>query len=151
MSCEGREITIPVSDASFGWGEALIAYLLILVASFLVTWIVTDRLRVSRTPYVGVLTLVSVGLLAGYLAWSGPPSPLLASNRAWGILAGVVAGLIVAPGLRRYPAREDAHGAPLAEQFPVGRRRVYGVAEAVLLATLPVLALWQAAAGSHRK
>jgi len=55
-----------MSDASFGGAQATTAYLIILVASFLVTWVVTDLLHVPRTPYVAVLTLVSLGLLAGY-------------------------------------------------------------------------------------
>jgi len=63
----------------------------------------------------------------------------------WGIVAGLIAGLVIAPGLRRFPAREHVHGAPLAEQF-LWEGVAYGIAEAVLLATLPVLALWQAAA-----
>jgi len=39
-----------MSDASFGGAQATTAYLIILVASFLVTWVVTDLLHVPRTP-----------------------------------------------------------------------------------------------------
>jgi len=135
-----------MSDASFGGAQATTAYLIILVASFLVTWVVTDLLHVPRTPYVAVLTLVSLGLLAGYLAWSGTSfADLVTSDWVWGIVAGLIAGLVIAPGLRRFPAREHVHGAPLTEQF-LWEGVAYGIAEAVLLATLPVLALWQAAA-----
>lgn len=138
---------MPVSpDASFGWVEAATAYAVILVVSFLVTWVVTDRLHVPRTPYVAVLTLVGLGLLAGYLAWSGTSlADLLAHRWGWGIVAGILAGVVIAPGLRRFPAGERAHGGPLAGLF-LWEGVVYGIAEAVLLATLPVLAVWQAAA-----
>jgi len=137
---------MPAPDPSFGWAQAITAYAIVLVVAFLVTWVVTDRLHVSRTPYVGILTLVSLGLFAGYLAWSETSlAELLTDGWAWGILAGVIAGLIVAPGLRRYPAHEHPHGVPLAERF-VWEGVVYGIAEAVLLATLPVLAVWQASA-----
>lgn len=137
---------MPVSaDPSFGWGQATIAYATVLVASFLVTWVVTDRLHVPRTPYVGILTLVTLALGTGYLAWSGTPfADLLVPHWVWGIAAGLLAGAIVAPGLRRLPARGHAHGGALGGQF-LWEGVVYGFAEAVLLATLPVVALWQAA------
>ena len=65
---------MPVADPSFGWQEALVAYAIVGVVAFLVTWVVTDLAHVSRTPYVAVLTLTALALTAGYLLWSGTSS-----------------------------------------------------------------------------
>ena len=62
---------MPVADSSFGWQEATAAFAIIAVVAFLVTWVVTDLGHVSRTPYVAVLTLTTLALSAGYIAWSG--------------------------------------------------------------------------------
>jgi cyanate permease len=53
---------VPVADPAFGWQEALAAFAVIAVAAFLVTWVLTDRLRIRRTPYVPVLLVVALGL-----------------------------------------------------------------------------------------
>ena len=136
---------MPVADPSFGWQEALVAYAIVGVVAFLVAWVATDLAHVSRTPYVAVLTLTALALTAGYLLWSGTSSTeLVTSGWVLGVLAGLIAGTVVAPGVRRLPSGPRAEG----PQF-VGRLAwegaVYGIAEAVLLATLPVLAVWQAA------
>jgi hypothetical protein len=40
--------TMPHAASAFGWQDALAALAIIVIASFLVTWLVTDRLRVRR-------------------------------------------------------------------------------------------------------
>jgi hypothetical protein len=134
---------MPVADPSFGWGEALTAFVIIAVASFLVTWVLTDVLRIRRGAYIPILLVVALGLGAGYLAWSGTPtSELFWSDLGWGLAAGLIAASIALPLVRRLPAHPHATGTRLVGLM-LWEGLVYGIAEAVLLSTLPVLAVWQ--------
>jgi hypothetical protein len=136
---------MPLADPSFGWQEAVAAFAIISVVAFLVTWVVTDLGHVPRTPYVAILTLTTLGLAAGYLAWSGTSVADLVTTRwGWGVLGGVVAAALVAPLVRRLPPGPRPEGSQLVGRF-LWEGVVYGTAEAILLATLPVLAVWQAA------
>jgi hypothetical protein len=131
-------------DPSFTWQQALAAFAIIAVVAFLVTWVVTDLLGLRRTPYVAVLSVVTLGLLGGYLAWSGTAvRDLITPDWGLGIAAGLLAAVVVAAGVRRLPGGIRPHGAPLAGRL-AWEGAVYGTAEALLLATLPVLAVWQA-------
>jgi hypothetical protein len=143
---EGGSAFVPVgADPSFGWVEAAAAFTVIAIVAFLVTWLVTDVGRVPRTPYVAVLTLVTLGLGTGYLVWSGATlTELVTSRWGWGIVAGMIAGLVVSPGVRRLTSGPRPHGVSLVARF-LWEGVVYGTAEAILLATLPVLAVWNAA------
>jgi hypothetical protein len=137
---------MPVAaDPSFGWQEAVAAFAIIAVVAFLVTWITTDRRTVPRASYIAILAFVTLGLGAGYLAWSGTALSDLVTP-AWGaaIAVGLVVGGAMAPGLRRMPHDARPEGGPLAVAL-VWEGLVYGTAEAILLATLPALAVWQAA------
>jgi hypothetical protein len=131
-------------DPSFTWQVALAAFTIIAVVAFLVTWVVTDLLGLRRTPYIAVLSFVTLDLLGGYLAWSGLGLADLITER-WGaaVVAGLVAAIVVAPGVRRLPAGIRPHGTRLAGRL-AWEGLAYGVSEALLLATLPVLAVWQA-------
>jgi hypothetical protein len=142
---DGREMSVmPVADTSFGWQEAITAFAIISVLAFLVTWIVTDVGHVSRTPYVAILTLTMLALGAGYLAWSGTSlADLVTAGWGWGVLAGVVAAGLAVPLVRRLPSGPRPKGSQLLGRL-AWEGVVYGIAEAILLATLPVLALWQA-------
>lgn len=136
---------MPLADPSFGWQEAVAAFAVISVVAFLVTWLVSDLAHVPRTPYVAILTLTTLGLAAGYLAWSGTSvADLVTAGWGWGILGGVVAAALVAPLVRRLPSGPRPEGSQLVGRF-LWEGVVYGTAEAILLATLPVLAAWQAA------
>ena len=132
---------MPVADPSFGWQEAIAAFAVISIVAFLVTWVVTDLGHVPRTPYVAILMLTTIALAGGYLAWSGTSlAALVTEGWALGLLGGIVASALVAPLVRRLPAGSRPEGARLLLWEGV----VYGAAEAILLATLPVLAIWQA-------
>ena len=135
---------MPVADPSFGWQQAVAAFAIITVAAFLVTWILTDRLRIPRAPYIPMLLAVALGLGVGYLAWSGTSaSDLLSSGVGWGLAAGLIAAAIALPLVRQLPAHPHASGTRLVGLM-LWEGLVYGIAEAVLLSTLPVLAVWQA-------
>ena len=135
---------MPVPDPSFGWQDATAAFAIIAVVAFLVTWVVTDLGHVSRTPYVAILTVTTFGLAAGYIAWSGTSvADLVTAGWVWGILGGLVAAAVVVPLVRRLPAGRRPEGSQLVGRL-LWEGVVYGTAEGVLLATLPVLAVWQA-------
>jgi hypothetical protein len=135
---------VPVADPNFSWQEAAAAFAVIAAVAFLVTWVLTDVLRIPRTPYVAILLLVTLGLGAGYIAWSGTlVSELLTSDVGWGLVAGLIAAAIAIPLVRQLPAHPHATGVRMVELM-MWEGFVYGTAEAVLLSTLPVLALWQA-------
>jgi hypothetical protein len=68
---------------------------------------------------------------------------LVASKWGWGLAAGLIAAAIAAPLVRRLPSHLHPRGARLGGLL-LWEGIVYGSAEAVLLATLPVLAIWQA-------
>ena len=133
---------MPAPDPSFGWQAAIAALAVIAVTAFLVTWIVTDRLRVPRTPYVVILTALAGVLLVALLAWSGVSGrELLLEDAGWAVLAGLVVAALVTPGVRRLPSGPRASGGRLLPMLAF-EGVVYGIAEAILLATLPVLAAW---------
>lgn len=136
---------MPIPDPSFGWQEATAAFAVIAVVAFLVTWVVTDLGHVARTPYVAILAVTTFALAAGYLAWSGTSvADLAAAGWGWGILAGVFTAALVAPLVHRLPPGSTrARGPDLVGRL-LWEGVVYGTAEAILLATLPVLAVWQA-------
>jgi hypothetical protein len=93
---------------------------------------------------VAILAVTTFALAGGYLAWSGTSVvDLVTDEWAWGLLGGVVAAVLLTPLVRRLPARPHPGGAPLVGRF-LWEGVVYGTAEAILLATLPVLAIWQA-------
>jgi hypothetical protein len=134
---------MPSADPGFTWEEALAAFGLIVVVAFLVTWVLTDLLRIPRTPYIAMLFVVAVGLGAGYCAWSGSSAnELFTSGVVWALVAGLVAAAVSVPLVRKLPAHPHANGSDLVGLM-LWEGLVYGIAEAVLLATLPVLAVWQ--------
>ena len=133
-----------VVDPSFGWQEGIVCYVSLLIAAFLVSWLVTDVLKVRRTAYVAILAAVVCALSGVYVAWSGASAVrLLTSAWGWGLLAGALAVATVTPLLRRLPAHPHARGRRLTVAF-LWEGVVYGTTEALLLAALPALIIWQA-------
>jgi hypothetical protein len=138
---------VPVADASFSWQQSLAAFVIVAIVAFLVTWVLTDLLRIRREPYVPLLLVTALALVVGYLAWSGTSGAdlLAGSGVAWGLAAGLVAAAVAFPLVRHLPARPRAHGTRLVGLM-LWEGLVYGVAEGLLLATIPVLTVWQACA-----
>jgi hypothetical protein len=137
---------MPVATApAFDWEHAAVAYVILVIAAFLVTWVVTDRLHVRRTGYVAILTLLALSLLGVELAWSGTPLvDLLVPRWGLGVIGGLLAALGMAPLVRRASADRSQREMSSAKQF-LWEAGVYGIAEAILLAALPVLVVWQGA------
>ena len=135
------------------WWSQLIWLLAIALGSFIVTWVFADLLRLTRTPYIGVLAVVTGGFLYGYMTWSNTDwGAFFSFQWYWGLVGAVVSGAILimlvarqagrskSPILTSTPRPEGLHliGALLWESV------VYGAAEAILLSILPVLITWQA-------
>jgi hypothetical protein len=136
---------MPAADPSFGWQEAAVSFAIIAVSAFLVTWVFTDALRFARTAYVAILTVLVLTLGAAYLAWSGTSlTDVFVSGWGWALVAGAVAAAIVTPLVRRIPSRSRSRGGRFAEGV-AWEGVVYGFDEAILLAVLPSLAVWQGA------
>lgn len=126
---------------SAGWASSLLWLAGIALAAFLVTWVLTDRLHLHRTVYIGVLAGMAGGLTAAYLVWAGAGSDVWSNRWAWGILGAVAAGLL----LDAIVGRTFRHGPPkvLTTEGLVWESGIYGVAEGLLLSVLPVLVAWQ--------
>jgi hypothetical protein len=136
---------MPAAESLLTWQAALLGYLAVLIAAFLVTWVVTDLFHLRRTIYVGVLGLLVIGLGGWYTAFSGMTlGDAVRSNAVWGLVAGLGVAALVTPMIRRLPKRDAPSGIERAELF-AWEDVVYGAAEALLLALYPVITLWHAA------
>src|SRR5206468_3845378 len=94
--------SMPIPSSTLGWGEALAWFGVIVTASFLVSWVLTDVFRVGRTWYVGLLSVMTGGLTYGYLASSGTDVlGFVRTHWAWGLLGAVLSGGITALASRR--------------------------------------------------
>jgi hypothetical protein len=139
------------------WWSQLIWLLALALASFLVTWIFTDLLRMAQTAFIGVLALVTGALLYGYLSWSNLDwGAFLSYQWLWGLVGAIIVGPLLIVLLGRGSRSQAQMFAPAPR--PAGLRLVgallweglvYGMAEGLLLSVLPVLITWQALASLH--
>lgn len=140
---------MPVPGASIDWWMTLSALGVIAVVAFLVSWVLTDVLRLPRAAYLTALMVVTAAATYGYLAWSGTDAwAFVSRNWVWGIVGAVVSGgigagaIMTAANRRRVP--RAAHRSMLATtETLVWEDLLYGAAEGLLLSALPVLAAWQ--------
>jgi hypothetical protein len=142
---------MPTAAISISWLGALGWLTAIAAASFLVTWVLTTRLGVRRTPYILVLALLTGGLTVGYLAWSDTSLTSFATNRwGWGLVGAAVAGALLARLSRHQPRGPRSHGWPLAATL-AWEGIVYGSTEGMLLSVLPVLVVPSAHEGRGQR
>ena len=135
---------MPTAATSISWLGALGWLTAIAAASFLVAWVLTSRLGVRRTPYIGALALLTGGLTWGYLAWSDTSLSSFAANRwGWGLAGAAVAGALLARLSRHQPRGPRPQGWRLTASL-AWEGVVYGSTEGLLLSVLPVLVTWQA-------
>lgn len=122
----------------------MIWLLVLMIAAFLVSWLVADRLRANQMTYVGVLTLMTAGFTVGYVAWADVGiRDFLVDNWLWGLAVGVLAGTIPAFAMARMKATTPAeHGVRRAARV-AWDGVVYAISEGLLLSTLPALMAWQ--------
>jgi hypothetical protein len=122
---------------------SLLWLLVIIAASFLVSWLFATRWRVPRNPYIAILGVMTIGLTAGYLLWIGLAiGDVLTTGWVVGLVAGAAAGAITALAMTRMPSTLHRHGADEGIAF-AWEGLVYGVTEGVLLSALPALIAWQ--------
>jgi hypothetical protein len=134
---------MPTAATSISWFGSLGWLAAISAAGFLVTWVLTTRLGLRRTPYILALALLTGGLTWGYLAWSDTNLASFATNHwGWGLLGAAVTGAILAILARRQPGGPHPGGWRLAATLG-WEAVVYGTAEGLLLSVLPVLVTWQ--------
>jgi hypothetical protein len=139
-----RRTIMPIAATSISWLGALGWLAAIAAAGFLVTWVLTTRLGVRRTPYIAALALLTGAFTWGYLTWSDTSLGGFLTNRwGWGLVGAAVAGAILAKLSRRQPGGPRPSGKRLATTL-VWEGVVYGTAEGLLLSVLPVLVTWQA-------
>lgn len=142
---------MPSPASSTSWGGAVAWFTVIAVCSFLVTWVVTDLLKIKRCTYIGVLAVVTGVLTYGYLAWSGTDAAgFIRDHWPWGL-----AGAAITAGLNLQLVRLMVRRGELHARHGTRRRAVdrvvqvlwedvvYGAAEGMLLSVLPLLVLWQ--------
>lgn len=136
---------MPETDAALGSFGSVSWLVAVGFVAFAITWLVADVLHVRRTPFIAILMLTVLGVTFAYATWSDS-SFLDASktNVGVGVVGGLVAAAIVFPLVRRLPPDPRSHGGRLAALL-AWEGLVYGIAEALLLVTLPVVIVWQAA------
>src|SRR5512132_1473425 len=106
---------MPTAATSISWLGTLGWLTAIAAASFLVTWVLTSRLGMRRTPYIGALALLTGGLTWGYLAWSDTSLTSFVTNHwGWGLLGAAVVGAILAQLSRHQPSGPRSQGRRLA-------------------------------------
>jgi hypothetical protein len=137
-----REVVSMLDSKVTGDAVAVLLWLSgIALASFLVSWVLTDVFHVRRGPYVGVLAVVAAGLTIAYLSWSDLGVAFWTQNLAWGLFGAVLTGAILARGVSRISALHAAHRLEAGEGVWEGI--VYGTSEGLLLSVLPVVVVWQ--------
>jgi hypothetical protein len=146
-----------VREMEITWWSQLIWLLALALTSFLVTWIFTDLIHLTQTPYIGVLAVVTGALLIGYLSWSNTDwVTFLTYQWVWGLAAAFIVSALIIAGLlrsmRSQPEMLEAVPRPEGIRL-VGallwEGLVYGMAEGLLLSVLPVLITWQALSSLH--
>jgi hypothetical protein len=131
----------PFSE-SLSWQTGLVWYGISTATAFLVSWAITDLVRVRRTPYIAILA-TTTGLLTWlYVSETGAGLAFWSGHWGAGIVGGVIAGAILVAQARKIPASEHPHGSELARLF-AWEHVLYGITEGLLLTVLPIAAIWQ--------
>lgn len=134
---------MPVPSSAASWWGSLVWLIGLTVAAFGVAWLSGTRLRIRRSVYIPLLVVVTGGLSAGYVAWLGlSANDVITTRWAWGLLAGVATGALLAFGMTHQPATRRLHGRELTGEL-AWEGVVYGTAEGVLLSALPAFMTWQ--------
>jgi hypothetical protein len=134
---------MPVPVSPVPWQGSLIWLAALAVVSFLVTWVSADKLRMRRTPYIAVLTVVTAAMTAGYIAWTGiSVTALLTTHWAWGLIAAPLCGAFLIVGMTKLPVTQQLTGRRLGIAL-LWEAVVYGTTEGILLSALPVFMAWQ--------
>lgn len=134
---------MPVPIHEPAWWGSLIWLVGVTAAAFAIAWLSGSRLHIRRVWYIPALFALTAGLSLGYIAWLGVGFADVTTARwSWGLLAAVIAPVLLYKPLQHQPVTRHVHGRQLRwELFWEGG--VYGVAEGVLLSALPPFITWQ--------
>lgn len=125
------------------WWGSLIWLVGVTISAFGIAWISGTRFRIRRTWYIPLLLGVTAGLSFGYVAWLGVSLGDVATTRwGWGLLAAVIAAVLIAKPISRQPVTRRVRGRQLRWEL-LWEGGVYGTAEGVLLSALPPFIAWQ--------
>jgi len=134
---------MPVPSVEPAWWGSLIWLVGLALAAFLIAWLSGTRLRIRRVWYIPLLFVVTGGLTAGYVAWLGVGvNDLVTARWGWGLLAAVIAPVVLAFPMSRQPVTRHVRGRQLSWEL-LWEGGVYGSAEGVLLSALPPFMAWQ--------
>jgi hypothetical protein len=134
---------MPVPTHEPAWWGSLIWLLGVMAAAFAIAWLSGTRLRIRRGWYVPILFTLTAGLTFGYLGWLGVGVGNVATARwGWGLLAAVIAALLLYKPMLHQPATRHVSGRQLRWEL-LWDDGVYGISEGVLLSALPPYITWQ--------
>ena len=134
---------MPVPIHEPAWWGSLIWLGGVAAAAFLVAWLSGTRLRIRRGWYVPLILAATAGLATGYVAWLGVGfRNVVLTHWGWGLLAAVVAPILLAKPMSRQPVTRHVEGRQLRWEM-LWEGGVYGTAEGVLLSALPPFITWQ--------
>jgi hypothetical protein len=123
------------------WSAGLLWLAGIALASFLVSWSLSELRPSRRVIYIPVLALVTGVLTAGYLLWSEAGLSFWTNEWIYGLVGAVLSGgLLTALLSRRVHA---FHQQVITARTAGWDGLVYGAAEGLLLSVLPVVVTWQ--------
>lgn len=135
------------TSAETTWAEAMVVLAGLLGAGFLVSWISTEVLHLSRHAYVAVLAVVTAVAAVVVAEVAGASlAEFIAHHWALGLAGALVTGLGTGAAMRRKEPGTEHLDADELRVAAVWEGVIYGIAEGVLLSVLPVFIVWQAAA-----
>ena len=99
------------------WPAAMVWLAITRAVGVLVRWLATDVRETSHRPYIALLTVVTLGLAAAYLAWTRVVvMDTLAHNAGWGVLGGILVAVPVSAGIVRISTvRIDPAAGPIVD------------------------------------
>lgn len=136
-----------ITSGETTWTEAMLVMVGLLGAGFLVSWIGTEVLHMSRHGYVAALAVVTAAAAVVVAEVAGAsPAEFIGHHWALGLAAALLTGLGTGAAMRRKEPGTEHLDADELRVAAVWEGVVYGIAEGVLLSVLPVFVVWQAAA-----
>ena len=135
-----------VTSGETTWTEAIAVVVGLLGAGFLVSWIGTEVLRISRHAYVAALAVLTLAATVVVAEVSGASlTELIGHHWELGLAGALLTGLGTGAAMRRKEPATQHLAARELRVAEVWEGVIYGIAEGVLLSVLPVFMVWQAA------
>jgi len=136
-----------VTSGETTWAEAMVVMVGLLGAGFLLSWIGTEVLHISRHAYVAALAVVTVaGTVVVAEVAGASVAEFIGHHWALGLAAALVTGLGTGVAMRKKEPGTEHLNAEEMRVAAIWEGVVYGISEGVLLSVLPVFIVWQAAA-----